>query len=494
MTKPTYILSIDQGTTGSRAFIFNSKGEVVSSAYSEFKQHYPKPGLVEHDANEIWTSVQSVIRRALKESRLDPKLIAGIGITNQRETTVVWDREKGKPLYRAIVWQDRRTAAYCQLPAIKKHETYVRQSTGLRLDPYFSATKLNWLLSHVPGLKTKATAGKVCFGTIDSWLIYKLTGGAVHATDLTNASRTMLLNIKTKTWDQKLLDIFGVPRACLPAVFPSGHQFGHTRAVAGLPEGIPILASIGDQQAALYGQGCFIPGSVKNTYGTGCFMVLNTGRKLKISSKGLLSTLACDAYGAPVYALEGSVFIAGAVVQWLRDELKVIKTSAGTQELIKQVKDTAGVYFVPAFAGLGAPYWNPDARGVVTGLTRGANVNHIVRAAVESMAYQTKDVVDLMRKESGLAITSLAVDGGACRNDFLMQFQSDILPAKIIRPKMVDTTVAGAAHLAGVMAKLWTPKQLDAMRGTDKIFKPTLPVKRAAELYAGWQQAVNRAL
>ncbi|MBI4309605.1 MAG: glycerol kinase GlpK [Candidatus Omnitrophica bacterium] len=489
-----YILAIDQGTTGSRAFIFDAKGRVAGKAYQEFKQYYPKPGWVEHDALEIRQSVENVIRRAVKESGINARSIAGIGITNQRETTIVWDRNTGKPLHRAIVWQDRRTADVCASPGLKRHASYIQSSTGLRLDPYFSATKIQWLLKHVPGLKAKAKTGKVCFGTVDSWLIYQLTGRAVHATDLTNASRTMLLNLRTKIWDPRLLDIFDVPAAMLPQVFPSGHVFGRTDAVAGLPAGIPICAVMGDQQAALYGQGCFGPGMIKNTYGTGCFMVLNTGNALRISKHGLLATLACDAHGKPVYALEGSVFIAGAVVQWLRDELKVIPDPFATEQAIAGLKDTAGVYFVPAFVGLGAPYWDPNARGIITGLTRGANARHIIRAAIESMAYQTKDVFDLMRRESGLKIKFLAVDGGACRNDFLMQFQADILSIPLMRPRMVDTTVAGAAHLAGVSAGVWPVKDLDAMRGTDKIFRPSMPSQSAKEKYAGWQAAVKRAL
>jgi len=489
-----HILAIDQGTTGSRAFVFDLRGRCVAKAYKEFKQYYPKPGWVEHSPDEIWDSVEAVVRRAVASARIDPRSIAAIGITNQRETTIVWDRATGKPLYRAIVWQDRRTADQCARPGLQRHLKTIRSSTGLRLDPYFSATKLQWLLEHVPGLRAKAKAGKACFGTVDTWLIYNLTGRAVHATDLTNASRTMLLNIRTKKWDERLLKIFDVPSGLLPEVFPSGHVFGHTRQIAGLAAGIPITAVMGDQQAALYGQGCFASGNVKNTYGTGCFMVLNTGQRLRISRHGLLSTIACDAFGHPVYALEGSVFIAGAVVQWLRDGLKAIPDSSSTEKAIAAVKDTAGVYFVPAFVGLGAPYWDPHARGTITGLTQGTNVNHIIRAAVESMAYQTKDVFDLMARESGLKIRSLAVDGGACRNDFLMQFQADILSAAVVRPKMVDTTVSGAAHLAGVTAGLWRPKDLAAMRGVDRTFRPSMPGSQVQEKYVGWQKAVQRTL
>ena len=489
-----YILAIDQGTTGSRAFVFDKAGKVVGKSYQEFKQHYPKPGWVEHDALEIWHSVESVVHKALKAARIDRRQVCGVGITNQRETIVAWDRVSGKPLHRAIVWQDRRTADICSSPDLQKHAKFIQSSTGLRLDPYFSATKIQWLLKNVGGLKAKAAAGRLCFGTIDSWLIYKLTGQAVHATDMTNASRTLLFNIRTKQWDPRLLKIFGVSQECLPAVFPSGNTFGHTAEIAGLPEGIAITAVMGDQQAALYGQGCFAPGSVKNTYGTGCFMVLNTGKHLNISKHGLLATIACDEKGRPVYALEGSVFIAGAVVQWLRDEVQIIADSASTEKAIAGIKDSGGVYFVPAFVGLGAPYWNPNARGLISGLTRGSGRAHIIRAALESIAYQTKDVFDLMVRESGLKIKTLAVDGGACRNDFLMQFQAGILATAVMRPKMVDTTVAGAAHLAGVQIGLWKPKDLDAMRGIDKVFRPAMPHKDVREKYAGWQRAVKQAL
>ena len=492
--KKSYVLAIDQGTTGSRAFIFDGRGQVVGKAYKEFKQYYPKPGWVEHDPLEIWKSVELVIKHAVKTSKINAEDISAIGITNQRETTVVWDRATGKPVHRAIVWQDRRTADLCRQPTLTRYAQYVQSATGLRLDPYFSATKIQWLLNHVPALKAKAQKGEVCFGTIDTWLMYQLTGRAVHATDMTNASRTMLYNIRTKQWDNELLKIFKLPLAMLPEVFPSGNIFGHTLTAAGLPNGIPITAVMGDQQAALYGQGCFRPGSVKNTYGTGCFMVMNTGKQLKCSKHGLLSTIACDEIGRPVFALEGSVFIAGAVVQWLRDELKVIADSASTEQFISAVNDSGGVYFVPAFVGLGAPYWNPNASGLITGLTRGTNVNHIVRAAVESMAYQTKDVFDLMVKETGLSIKFLAVDGGACRNDFLMQFQADILSKAVVRPKMVDTTVAGVAHLAGIGAGLWKAKDLSAMRGLDRVFKPKMTRKQAVEKYDGWQHAVKRAM
>ena len=466
-----YILSIDQGTTGSRAFVFDAHGRVVSSAYQEFKQYYPKPGWVEHDAQEIWESVDAVIRKAVKQAGIDLKAIAAIGITNQRETTVVWDRVTQKPFYHAIVWQCRRTAGICA--RLKKYEGLFRKITGLVVDAYFSGTKIQWLLDHVPGLRRKAAGGQVAFGTMDTWLIYKLTNGVSHVTDMTNASRTLIFDIKAKVWSKPLLKLLNIPENILPKVQHSSSVFGYTaKGMAGLPEGIPIAAVMGDQQAALYGQGCFTAGSIKNTYGTGCFMLLNTGKKCVYSKKGLLTTLGSDAAGDPVYVLEGAVFIAGAVVQWLRDELKMIKDSSSTEKMITRIKDTNGVYLVPAFVGLGAPYWNAQARGIITGLTRGANARHIVRAALESMAYQTKEVFDLMSQESGLPIKSLTVDGGACRNNFLMQFQADMLGIDVVRPLMVDSTVAGAAYLAGVSIGLWKPQDVLKIKKIERTFKP----------------------
>ncbi len=490
-----YILSIDQGTTGTRAFIFDQSSRVVASAYQEFKQYYPQAGWVEHDADEIWRSCERVIGQALRRAGIKQTSIAAIGITNQRETTVVWDRKTSRPAAKAICWQCRRTTAICQSPNIQRHKKVIQQKTGLVVDPYFSATKIQWLLDQVKGLRKKANQGDVCFGTIDSWLVWKLTGGKSHVTDLTNASRTMIFNIKNFSWDKELLRIFKIPSGILPKVQKSGSIFGHTQqGVAGLRAGIPIAAILGDQQAALYGQGCYAPGSVKNTYGTGCFAVLNTGKKLVSSKQGLLSTIASDARGNPVYALEGSVFIAGAVMQWLRDELKVIKSAAESQKYIQGLKDTHGVYFVPAFAGLGAPYWDSQARGIITGLTRGANVRHVVRAALESIAYQTKDVVDAMRKETKLAIKRLKVDGGACHNDFLMQFQADILNCQVARPKITESTAFGAALLAGVTIGLWKADQnLSQHNPNQKIFRPRMKVGERARLYQGWQRAVTQA-
>ncbi len=488
-----YILSIDQGTTGSRAFIFDARGRVVSSAYREFRQYYPKPGWVEHDAREIWKSVDTVIRRAVSQSRIDPKAIAAIGITNQRETTVLWDRKTHLPFYHAIVWQCRRSAEACS--RLKKHEGLFRRTTGLVVDAYFSGTKIQWLLDHVPGLRRKAAGGQVAFGTIDSWLAFKLTNGASHVTDMTNASRTLIFDIKAKTFSKPLLKLLNIPENILPKVLPSSSVFGYTAGgAAGLPDGIPIAAVMGDQQAALYGQGCFRAGTIKNTYGTGCFMLLNTGNKCVYSKKGLLTTLGCDALGSPVYVLEGAVFIAGAVIQWLRDELKMIKSSSSSEEMISALKDTNGVYLVPAFVGLGAPYWNSQARGIITGLTRGTNTRHIVRAALESMAYQTKEVFDLMSKESGLRIKSLAVDGGACRNNFLMQFQADMLAIPIVRPLMVDSTAAGAAYLAGVSIGLWKPQDILKIKTIERTFKPRMPRSTAKSKYEGWAHAVRQAL
>lgn len=491
--KAKYILAIDQGTTGSRAFIFDAQGRVVSKSYQEFRQHYPKPGWVEHDADEIWESCQKVIRSAVAQSRIGPDAISAIGITNQRETTVVWDKKTSKPLHRAIVWQCRRTSEMCRTPRLQKAKAIIQKKTGLVLDPYFSGTKIRWLLEHVPGLERKTKTGEVAFGTVDSWLIWKLTGGVAHATDMTNASRTMLFNIHTKQWDDELLKVFDVPHALLPQVFNSGAMFGSTAATAGLPSGIPIQGVMGDQQAALYGQGCFTAGSIKNTYGTGCFLVLNTGKKSILSKKGLLTTLACDAHGKPVYALEGAVFIAGAVMQWLRDELKILKSSPDSERIIKNLKDTNGVYFVPAFTGLGAPYWDADARGIICGLTRGANAAHMIRAALESIAYQTKDVFDAMTQECGLKIKVLKVDGGACKNNFLMQFQSDMLRVRVERPQDVDSTVLGAAYLAGVSAGLYDARKLDRFRRKDTVFSPKMSATQVSSKYAGWQQAVDKA-
>jgi len=490
--KRQFILAIDQGTTGTRAFLFDQRGQIVASVYKEFKQYFPKPGWVEHDAEEIWKSCTSVIKGVLRKSRISAKQIVAIGITNQRETTVVWDRKTSKPLARAIVWQCRRTTEICQ--KLSKHSSTFRKKTGLVLDPYFSGTKIKWLLDNVKGLKKRAQKGSVCFGTIDSWLIWKLTGGKSHVTDMTNASRTLIFNIRTFKWDKELLKILGVPSTILPKVQNSGSIFGHTSVSnTGLPSGIPIASVLGDQQAALYGQGCYGVGTIKNTYGTGCFIVLNTGKKLIYSKNGLLSTIASDVNGKPIYAMEGSIFIAGAVVQWLRDQLGVVKNSSDTEKVIKGLRDTEGVYFVPAFTGLGAPYWDAEARGMICGLTRGANIGHITRAALESIAYQTKDVFDIMKKELGKNIRSLKVDGGACQNNFLMQFQADLLGCDILRPKIIDSTALGVAQLAGVTIGLWKKKDLARLNKTERVFKSKMNDKKRKELYKGWTNAVRRA-
>ncbi len=491
-----YILALDQGTTGSRAFLFNQKGRVVASVYKEFPQYFPKPGWVEHDAQEIWQSCVTVIRAVLRKAKISSQAIIAIGITNQRETTVLWDRKTARPVHRAIVWQCRRTAPICQRLRASGLEPLFRKKTGLVLDPYFSGTKIHWLLDRVPGLRRRALKGEIYFGTIDTWLIWKLTGGESHVTDTTNASRTLLFNIRTKEWDPQLLKVLGIPFVVLPRVQNSGSVFGRTKDLrrVGLSEGIPIAAVLGDQQAALYGQGCYTAGTGKNTYGTGCFLVLNTGKKLIYSKQGLLSTIASDDKGGPVYALEGSIFIAGAVIQWLRDQLGVIKDSAQTERMIRGIQDTSGIYFVPAFVGLGAPYWDSNIRGMIGGLTRGSNVRHIVRAALESMAYQTKDVFDLMQKESGHKIRALNVDGGACRNNFLMQFQADILGCRIVRPRTIESTAQGVAHLAGVTIGWWRgQKDLAKLREMGRTFVARMSASRRNKLYAGWKKAVNAA-
>ena len=488
-----YILAIDQGTTGSRAILFDKAGRTIASAYREFRQYFPRPGWVEHDAREIWRSCESVIREAVRKSGISPEEILAIGITNQRETTVLWDRETSRPVHHAIVWQCRRTREICD--KLKKHESFIHKRTGLVLDPYFSGTKIQWLLEHMPGLRRRAVRGEIAFGTIDSWLIWKLTGGRSHATDLTNASRTLLLNIRTRKWDPQLLKIFGIPAGILPKLQPSGSIFGTTRNIAGLPAGIPITGVMGDQQAALYGQGCYEPGTSKNTYGTGCFIMLNTGKKFIISKEGLLTTLACDFKGRPVYALEGSVFIAGAAIQWLRDGLKVITRSSDAEKTIRGLKDTGGVYVVPAFVGLGAPYWKSDARGLIAGITRGTTAVHLIRACLEAIAYQTKDVFDIMQKAFGRPMRELKVDGGACKNNMLMQFQADMLNAKIFRPRGIELTARGAAHLAGVTMGLWKrSRDLKKQRRIDRIFTPRMSGRERGRLYRGWLKAVRRTL
>jgi glycerol kinase len=445
---------------------------------------------VEHDPEEIWKSVYDTIQKVL--TKVPPSSIAAIGITNQRETTVIWDRKTGKPVYNAIVWQCRRTADRCnQLKAKKGMSEFIKKRTGLPIDAYFSGTKVEWILRNIPKLKGK----QLYFGNTDTWVLWKLTGGKSHATDYTNASRTMLFNIEKLEWDDDILKLFGIPKAIMPKVLPSSNDFGKTVRIGKLPAGIPITGDAGDQQAALFGQACFEPGTMKNTYGTGCFILLNTGKKRINSRHGLITTLACGPEGKVAYALEGSVFIAGAAIQWLRDQLGILKHSADSEKMALSVKDNAGVYFVPAFVGLGAPYWDQEARGTIVGLTRGANKNHLVRAALEAMCYSTRDVLETMRKESGLKIKELKVDGGAVANNFLCRFQADILGINILRPKIIETTSLGAAYLAGLAVGFWkNSAEIKRFWAKDRSFVPKMPKTKAAELYRGWQKAVKKTL
>ncbi|OGS45172.1 MAG: glycerol kinase [Elusimicrobia bacterium RIFOXYD2_FULL_34_15] len=488
-----YILAIDQGTTGTRAVVYNKKGSVIVSGYEEFPQYFPNPGWVEHNPEEIWNSVNNSIQKVL--AKIPKNSIETIGITNQRETTVIWDRITGKPVYNAIVWQCRRTSLRCEALSGKKgFVDMIRKKTGLPVDAYFSATKIEWILNHVPGAKEKARKGRLCFGTTDTWLLWKLTNGQTHATDYTNASRTMLFNIDKKEWDNNLLKIFKIPKAMLPEVRKSSGFFGKTAAIGMLPEAVPISGIAGDQQAALFGQACFKPGTIKNTYGTGSFLLLNTGRKRIRSKYGLITTIGCDEKGDPVYVLEGAIFIAGAVVQWLRDGLKLIKSAGDTEKIALSIKNNAGVYFVPAFVGLGAPYWDQNARGCISGLTRGATSAHLVRAALESIAYQTKDVFHAMAKDSKLKIKNLKVDGGAAANNFLCQFQSDIIGIPVIRPRIIECTSLGAAYLAGLATGYWkSGKDISRHWQKDKVFLPKMSKTESDALYKSWKIAVQRA-
>ena len=487
-----YVVAVDQGTTGSTVLVFDRLGRVVGRAYSEFTQHYPRPGWVEHDAEEIWRVTLRVLRQACRRAGARGRDIQALGITNQRETTVLWSRRTGRPVHRAIVWQDRRTAAYCDELRARGVEPHVREKTGLVLDPYFSGTKLRWLLENVRRAAEQAAAGELCFGTIDSWLVWKLTGGAVHATDPTNASRTLLYDINRRAWDEELCALLGVPSTVLPAVHPSSGTFGTTTAdILGAP--VPIAGIAGDQQAALFGQGCVEPGMAKNTYGTGCFLLLNTGARAVPSEHGLVTTVACDAAGGPAYALEGSVFIAGAAIQWLRDGLGLVKRAAESERLAKSVDSTLGVYLVPAFVGLGAPHWDAGARGALVGLTRGVTGAHVVRAALEALAYQTRDVADAMAADAGAPLRSLRVDGGASANDFLMQFQADVLGVPVDRPRVVETTAMGAAFLAGLATGFWRSQaELARARRIDRRFRPRMAAAKRDALYRGWRDAVTR--
>jgi len=489
-----YILALDQGTTSSRSLVFDEQGNIISQAQKEFRQLFPQPGWVEHDAEEIWSTQYGTMAEAVAKANINMKQIAGIGITNQRETTVVWDKSSGQPIYNAIVWQDRRTASDCdKLKSAGWAET-IQQKTGLIIDAYFSATKLKWILDNVTGARQKAINGELAFGTIDSWLTWKLTNGEVHVTDVSNASRTMLYNIHSLQWDEELLKIFDIPASVLPEVKPSSKIYGVTGSI--IPDSrIPIAGIAGDQQAALFGQLCTQPGMVKNTYGTGCFMLMNTGEKAIASKNNLLTTIAWQIDNKTEYALEGSVFIAGAVVQWLRDELKIIRTSAEIEKLAAQVKDTEGVYIVPAFAGLGAPHWNQYARGSIFGLTRGSSNAHIARAALDSIAYQTFDVLKAMEADAAIHIKELRVDGGATVNNQLMQFQSDILNTKVVRPKITETTALGAAYLAGLAVGYWkSVEEIQEQWQVDKSFSPAMVDAKRNELVKGWQRAVNASI
>ncbi|WP_404454624.1 glycerol kinase GlpK [Oceanobacillus kapialis] len=486
-----YILSIDQGTTSSRAILFNHDGEIVETAQKEFQQFFPEPGWVEHDANEIWTSVLACIADVLRKADAEPTDIAGIGITNQRETAVVWNKNTGKPIYQAIVWQSRQTEGICRELREAGHNELFNQKTGLLLDPYFSGTKVKWILDHVAGAREKAENGDLLFGTIDSWLVYKLSGGKTHITDYSNASRTLMFNIYDLKWDDELLDILTVPKSMLPEVKQSSEVYAHTASYHFFGHEVPIAGIAGDQQAALFGQACFEKGMAKNTYGTGCFMLMNTGEEGVKSEHGLLTTLAWGVDGKVEYALEGSIFVAGSAIQWLRDGLKIIENAPQSEQLATNVDSTDGVYMVPAFVGLGTPYWDSDARGAIFGLTRGTTKDHFVRATLESLAYQTKDVLDAMIKDSEIDLKTLRVDGGAVKNDFLMQFQSDMLDVPVERPVVQETTALGSAYLAGLAVGYWKDKEEIAKQwNVEKTFKPAMTEGKRDKLYTGWEKAV----
>ncbi len=488
-----YILALDQGTTSSRALLFDATGTIRSVAQREFTQHFPRPGWVEHDANEIWATQAGVAAEAVTRAGIAPADIAGIGITNQRETTVVWDRRTGEPIHHAIVWQDRRTAGFCDALREAGHADLLREKTGLVLDAYFSATKIRWLLDNVEGARANAEAGHLAFGTMDSWLVWKMTGGARHITDVTNASRTLLYDIHTGAWDDDLLALFGVPRSLLPEVCPSSHVYGHTSGAL-FSRQIPIAGIAGDQQAALFGQVCTQPGMAKNTYGTGCFMLMNTGETPVASTNNLVTTIAWEIDGRVEYALEGSIFVAGAVVQWLRDGLGIIRSSSEVEALAASVDDNGGVYLVPAFTGLGAPHWDPYARGTLVGLTRGSTAGHIARAALESIAFQTADVIRAMESDAGIELAELRVDGGATANDLLMQFQADILGVPVVRPRISETTAQGAAFLAGLATGVWGGlDELAAQWQVDKRFEPQMKTAITRKLTATWARALDRA-
>lgn len=495
MTEKKYVLSIDQGTTSSRAIVFNKAGEIVLVTQKEFTQHFPKAGWVEHDAMEIWASVQSVVAEALANAKISGEEIAAIGITNQRETTVVWDKNTGRPIYNAIVWQSRQTVGICEELKAKNLDATVREKTGLLIDAYFSGTKVKWILDNVEGAREKAENGDLLFGTIDTWLTWKLTAGQSHVTDYSNASRTLMYNIHELKWDAELLEALTVPASMLPAVRPSSEIYGHTTPNTFFGYEIPISGMAGDQQAALFGQACYAEGMAKNTYGTGCFMLMNTGEKAVKSENGLLTTIAWGVDGKVEYALEGSVFVAGSAIQWLRDGLRMFRNAADSEQYADRVEDTDGVYVVPAFVGLGTPYWDSDVRGCVFGLTRGTSKEHFVRATIESLAYQSKDVLSAMEADSGIEIAKLRVDGGAVANNFLLQFQSDILGADVERPKCIETTALGAAYLAGLAVGFWKNRdEIATQWAVDKTFNVKMDAASAATRYEGWKKAVNASM
>lgn len=489
-----YILSLDQGTSSSRAIVFDHKGEIKAVAQQEFRQIFPQSGWVEHDPQEIWSSQASVIAGAISTIGINGLNIAAIGITNQRETTIVWDRRTGTPVYNAIVWQDRRTSSYCDALKAEGRTEFIREKTGLIIDAYFSATKIKWILDNVKGVRQRAEAGELCFGTVDSWLIWRLTRGEVHVTDVTNASRTMLYNIHELTWDDELLALFDIPLAMMPEVKSSSEVYGHTKTTL-FAHKVPIAGIAGDQQAALFGQMCTEPGMVKNTYGTGCFLLMNSGDKPVFSKNNLLATIAWKIGDQVTYALEGSIFVGGAIVQWLRDGLGIIRSSSEIEALASRVPDSGGVYFVPALTGLGAPYWNQYARGTISGISRGTTAAHIARAALEGIAFQTMDVVNAMQRDSELELKELRVDGGAAANNLLMQFQSDILGATVIRPKIIETTALGAAYLAGLAVGFWKDlAEIKQQWQMDKMFEPSGEQKRINEQKEGWRDAIDRVI
>lgn len=486
-----YIIALDQGTTSSRAVLFDEGGRIVGIAQQEFRQIFPQSGWVEHDPMEIWETQAGVLARVISDHGIKPASIAAIGITNQRETTIIWDRKTGQPIYNAIVWQDKRTAPICESLKARGLSDYVRQNTGLVIDSYFSGTKINWILDHVPGARERAEHGELAFGTVDTWLIWKLTQGQVHATDYSNASRTMVYNIRQLDWDKKLLKELRVPAAILPSVKPSSHTFGNWMLEG---HAIPIAGVAGDQQAALFGQACFEPGMAKNTYGTGCFMLMNTGSTIQLSDNGLITTIAWGLDGTVEYALEGSVFIAGAAVQWLRDSMHLIDQSKDSEYFAAKALGSNEVYVVPAFAGLGAPYWDMYARGAIFGLTRDTGKDHIIKATLESLAYQTKDILSAMQQDAGLTLTSLKVDGGASANNMLMQFQADILGTFVERPAVIESTAQGAAYLAGIQIGLWKKEDILNNRIIQKRFEPNMDDSTRTALYRGWQKAVQRTM